>query len=93
MKIRYKITDEPSRSKQGGPCWITIDNVYAKTTWTTVDVEGDSVELKAKVTLRRSTRIDTQRRDETIQLDTLPVVWSLGSPQALEVTLEKAEEQ
>ena len=98
--ITITLTGEPSRSKQAGPRWIALTHpttgaaTYAARTARSIDVEdGGTVEVAAKVTLRRSRGSDVTRRQWTIEAtgdaaDTISL--SAGSPQAVEVTFAGA---
>ena len=81
-------TDIPSRSKQGGPCWVAIGETYAATTPRTLDAEiGEILIVTAKVSLRRASGYtDVKTRNWTVRVtgnpdDTVDV--ALGSPQSV----------
>lgn len=57
-------TETPSRSKQAGPCWIAAGDVYAATRPREIPAEtGQIITVHGKAILRRSTRVETQRRE------------------------------
>jgi hypothetical protein len=90
-------TDSPSRSKQGGPCWIAIGSVYATTAGRELDAEaGDTITVNGKCSLRRASgKVDVRRDSWSVivtgdEADTVTV--SLGSPQAVSATISGVRE-
>lgn len=85
-------TGAPSRSKQAGPCWIAVGDIYAATTPRAVDAEvGDIVTVTGKATLgRRSGGSDVARRSWDLRVtgdETDTVDLSVGSPQSVDAHL------
>lgn len=64
------LIEEPSRSKQGGPCWISIDGVgyLTRSTKDLSHLIGQSVAVTGKAVLRRATRTSTDRRSWTVEI-------------------------
>jgi hypothetical protein len=90
-------TDAPSRSKQGGPCWIAIGDVYATTAGKQLDAEvGATLTIAGKCSLRRASgKVDVRRDtwDVTVTGDEADAVTvSLGSPQAVTATITGVRE-
>lgn len=92
------LTGEPSRSKQAGPCWISVLGGYAKPTATAINAEvGATIEVSAKAVLRRSSRgaSDTARASWTLVVTGDPadtVTVSCGSPQSVDAVITHVRE-
>ena len=84
-------TASPSRSKQAGPCWIAIGDVYAAEKTREIPAErGDKITVTGKVTLKRVTRVETQHGGWTLYATGNPadtVDLSLGFGQSVDATL------
>lgn len=92
--VAFRQTAAPSRSKQGGPCWIAIDGTYAAETSREVEADVDAIlSVTGKVTLRRATRTSTDRAEWKIRVTGDPTdsfSLSLGSPQSVAVEITGA---
>lgn len=101
MTITLQLTEEPSRSKQAGPCWVGVATNpdvarYEFATPATakaprsVDVQVDTVVRVAGVaTLRRATRTSKDRNDVTYTVTGNPddVVTFVVVPRYLEARI------
>ncbi len=90
-------TDAPSRSKQGGPCWIAIGSVYATTAGKDLDAEvGDTITVTGKCSLRRASgKVDIRRDTWKVTVTGDPadtVTVTLGSPQAVTAVITGVRE-
>ena len=90
-------TDSPSRSKQGGPCWIAIGNPYATTGGKEIAAEvGETLTINGKCSLRRASgKVDIRRGSWPVVVTGDPadaVTVSLGSPQSVSATVSGVRE-
>lgn len=89
--VTIRQTDSPSRSKQAGPCWIRIGDVYASTAARAVDASpGEHITAEGKAILRRATRISTERETWRLVVTGDPadtVTLTVGSGQCVEAVV------
>jgi hypothetical protein len=81
--------ERPSRSKSAGPCWIAAivgaERYYATPSGRSVEASG-TVEIRARVVMRRATRVTDEHRTWYVRVTGDPsdtVELSLGSPQCV----------
>ncbi len=91
-------TEAPSRSEQGGPCWIAVTGTYATPGGKTIPAEvGATLTVTGKVSLRRAGgRVDVQRSTQTVLVtgdEADMVTVSLGTPQSVAATLSGATQR